>query len=281
MFPYAGNADFPMLKMSRKSPLRTVRSLCGGDSGKPPGAACSTLRRLPSEARGLMRLCAACTRSAPSPFSSRRNAAVKRTRRKIPQAFAFQPRARTGSSSCPRMTATTRLSAETPAASATLLQRRRSPQSFLQKNVFPAAKSFTRFCKRVRFLPQRVPHRRGGRSRRSDRTAPGPTKNAPARSGTGPPHPLAPDNRDSGKVRSPVSRATGAAPKRPPPASAPVRTGSSPYPRTEGRFQIVSMSMARQQPRPRTAVVLPGTQDGRSRSLSRLRVRRYRARYGR
>ena len=77
--------------MSRKSPLRTVRSLCGGDSGKPPGAACSTLRRLPSEARGLMRLCAACTRSVPSPFSSRRNAAVKRTRRKIPQAFAFHP----------------------------------------------------------------------------------------------------------------------------------------------------------------------------------------------
>lgn len=31
-----------------------------------------------------MRLCAACTRSAPSPFSSRRNAAVKRTRRKHP-----------------------------------------------------------------------------------------------------------------------------------------------------------------------------------------------------
>lgn len=180
MFPYAGNADFPMLKMSRKSPVRTVRSLCGGDSGKPPGAACSTLRRLPSEARGLMRLCAACTRSAPSPFSSRRNAAVKRTRRKIPKRSPFTPRARTGSSSCPRMTATTRLSAETPAASATLLQRRRSPQSFLQKNVFPAAKSFTRFCKRVRFLPQRVPHRRGGRSRRSDRTAPGPTKNAPS-----------------------------------------------------------------------------------------------------
>ena len=73
-----------MLKISRKSPVRTVRSLCGGDSGKPPGAACSTPRRLPSEARGLMRLCAACTRSAPSPFSSRRNAAVKRTRRKHP-----------------------------------------------------------------------------------------------------------------------------------------------------------------------------------------------------